>query len=99
MHEAATTGAHPEPDRDHSLASCTRDKRLNKAPSAVDTYAMSRDTHNHDETITLSALLTEVLREQAWDPTVRPLIYTGRIPSEHGCMLVSRLPAAGEEGL
>ena len=73
-------------------------KRLNKAPAAVDTHVMSRDTYKCDETITLSALITEVLRERADDPTLRPLVCAGRIPSERGCRLVPNRGVAAKEG-
>ena len=59
---------------------------------------MSRDTHKGDETITLSALITEVLRERAADPTLRPLVCAGRIPSERGCRFVPNRGVAAKEG-
>ena len=72
---------------------------LNKAAPAVDTYVMSRDTYRCDETITLSALITEVLRERAADPAPRPIVCAGRVPSERGCRLVPNRCAAAKEGL
>jgi hypothetical protein len=58
---------------------------------------MSRDSLKRDERISLSALIIEVIRERAADPSVLPLAVGRRVLSWGECKL-HRSQRTGKEG-